>query len=870
MPFDGATTQNSPQQKGQINLAPVEPLQKLKSDDKSYECSTLNEIVREMHNEITNRNLQERREIAEAGRLMANLRSGKLIMQRDPIHGGLALLTPLPHKPRKDRHIHPLAQVNSSQLTSIWTLSRPRSRVRHFGNTNRAQIQQALIEKVINHYDAELFDELFHQQESLSMMDYGTSAIRVFYDNKLNAIKHLQPVIENTNQTVFDGYGFCQSCGFEGAPDNFTLTEDAQTTGMPQCPECKSFNVPDLVPAQMADVAQIVGVQEITQGDIGAELLSIPAVNWDMRYLIHESSFVQVRSEVPLRLIESILGIEVQAENPDTDYGLNVINALGTRGGSVDGYGRDNLYGNAEVNRKVAVMHEDYFEPEWYVGRKLDKDEITVSGETIPKGVPLEKIFPDGMCAVGFNEMQILANVSNEKRRIVGGVYHIQSFSGVGKGTQDSIEISEHLNIAHSAAIEFIKRAGAGGGIGYDKSVLTQAEAKKLLKPGGLVGVNMRGTAYTSLNDALWKIDHGELSQSNLAMIAQLSNLLNISFQTTEFTAGVADSKVDVNTLGGQQLLMAQNQQRSAAPLRIKGYTRSLIFPHVIDLFRTHSQIPRFFGTGDKFGLTKGRFISGADIPENVKCEHVPDSEIPTNSFTKRENIRQMSEQSVNFSGYPFAQFAKLDPRMAAWYANEWGAEIPMLDYENILIRCQERLDNLKEIVEQEDAISELSGFYQDPVIQAEQVVNLLDVPLALSEENHIIKAQVIGEYLDDDEVKEWSPLMRASVEALIGRHETLDVQKRTGMMAKEQQGQIGLQAQAFDAQQQMQQPLVHQQQQEQNQAMMSEGLNRVAGLIEKEDDFSREQEGKDLDLQRNLQFEKAKQKERPKPTGKK
>lgn len=853
---------------GQMNFAPVKPLQQLKDNpEKAYKSSSLAQFIRELHTDISNRHVQERRELAEMGRLMANLRSGKLIMKRDPIYGSLALLKPLPHKPRSDRHVYPLAQVNSSQLTSIWTLSRPKSVPRHFGSTNRAQIQHALLQKVVQHYDRELFDELWHQQQSLSMMDYGTSIIRVYYDDKLNAVKQLQPIIQNSTKTIFEGYGACAACGYENKAKAFMKND----TGMPQCPECGSFNIPDLVPEEMMEVAEIIGANEISQGDIGAEQLPIPACNWDMRYLAHESSYFQYRSEVPIKLVESILGIEVRQEDPLNDYGLWVINAIATRGGSMKDYGRENLYGNETDTSNVTLMDEEWYDPDWYAGVKFREDEETVSGEKIPKDTPLEEVFPDGLCVVGFNDMSVIAGIYNEKRRIVGGVYHLQSFSGVGKGTQDAVEVAEHLNIAHSAALEQIKRWGAGGGYWYDADVMTKTEAQNLLRPRGLVGLRMKGTNYNSVENAIGQLRHNEMNQSNLSMIAQLSNILNISFQTTEFTQGVANN-VNVDTATGQQMLLAQNQQRSAAPLRMKGYHYSQVAEHIVDLFREHIRIPKFFGANDKFGMTKGQFITGVDMPERVKFDFVTDSELPTNTLVKRQNAEQMLEKS-QFFGVPFAQLVQMSPRLASWWADQFQAELPLFNQHEMLIVCQERLDNLKELVQQVEQISQMSQFYPPMEEVIPQLLGGLSRPLTLSEENLAIKAEMLSEYLDDDEVKEWSPMMRAAVEALIQEHYKLDRDARFRLMSLQQEGEIGLQMQAMAAQQAAMAPMQEAQAAAAGEAGMAEQqgamLEKAGEMLAAEDDFMREQEAADNDMRRQLamkQMEKQMGLQQPQP----
>ena len=211
-----------------------------------------------------------------------------------------------------------------------------------------------------------------------------------------------------------------------------------------------------------------------------------------------------------------------------------------------------------------------------------------VSGVVIPRDVPLEQIFPKGISTIVFADGDIVPYVDGERCTLVSGVYHIQSHAGYGKGTSDAIEVSRELSEAHSAALAQIKRYGAGGGIVFDSDAVSKKEAMAAVKPGGFVPVKLNKTQHRSVDSVLRAVQLGELPQSNIHMIAQLTNLLNLSFQTTDFTQGAADSSVKVNTLGGQQLLQSQQQQRSAAPLRMKGYCRALIAEEVIELYRKH------------------------------------------------------------------------------------------------------------------------------------------------------------------------------------------------------------------------------------------------------------------------------------------
>lgn len=848
MALDGAYNSK---QGGQKNLAPVDGLRELRKNasDRIHKSSIVS-MLQEFHQETRMRNSRERQEIAETGRLMSNVRSGKLVMKRAPIHGNLTLVKPLPNQPRSDRHAYPLAQVNSERLTSAWMQSRPKYTVRTMGNAYKSQIQSNLIESVIAYYDKCLFDDYFHAQQSLQMMDYGTSIIRVSYDDRLNSISKTVPIIQNEQKTLFEGYGFCVQCGWEGTPKDFEIKGEVQ----PRCPHCGSYNVSEMIPEAVTDVANIVGTKEIHQGDLRADQLDIPACNWDMRKLVQHSDFFTYRSEVPVKLVRSLLGIDIEESGGEDDLGLSIVNAIGNRGGAAEGWGRENSYGNPDANPlKVALMDEEWYEPSWYAGTKLEKAEKTVCGESIPAGVPLEQIFPDGICAVGFCDMQIPIAIYNEKRTVISGVYHIQSHSGVGKGTQDAIEISEQLANAHSANLAVLKRYGAGGGYWYDKEVMSKKEATALTKPGSTVGIAIRGTMYNSVEQAIGQIQPKEISMSNLNMVAQLANLMNISFMTTDFTQGVADSNVNVNTLGGQQLLAAQNQERSAATVRLKAYMYARVFEEVVSLFRTHIKIPKFFGTDDKFSLTKGRYISGEDLPERVFVDAVPDSELPTNKFTKRMQAQEMAEKSQFLHPGGFAELAKLDPRMATWWAGHFDSDIPIYNEKEIMVVCQERIDNLKELAAEAEQLAQLSGAQDNGIGDA--LVDGLKRALFVNEESHAIKAQMIGEYLDDDEVAEWSPYMRAGVEALIARHYKFDRDARMQPAMLENEGQIAMQMMQMQAQAQMQSQMAQQQAQAQaaagQQAMEAEGLQKAAELAMEEDAFAREQEAEDLNFER-------------------
>ena len=200
------------------------------------------------------------------------------------------------------------------------------------------------------------------------------------------------------------------------------------------------------------------------------------------------------------------------------------------------------------------------------------------------------------------------------------------------------------------------------------------------------------------------------------------------------------------------------------------------------------------------------------------------------------------------------------EPRLAAWYAEQYQPELPIFDYPEILMRCQSRLDQVKQLAEEESAVIELSGMMPDPMMVASSIVDQVTPAIDVLEDNHPIKAEVLREFLDDDEVAEWSPIMRAAVQELINRHIRFDRDYRYGLQALEAEGQIGVQSMVNNA--------MMAGQPTQEDQMLAEGADRVAGLIEAEESFDREQEAAELDHARALELEQVKAQSKPKGKG--
>ncbi len=825
------------------NFAPVQPLTDAKNTVKRGGSSSMSAFFREIYQEIKLADSDAWREQIEMGNLISNFRAGKLIMKRDLAGSGFVFLKPLPSSSQtRDRSNYPLFPQNSETLKAKWSKARPSVIARCFGDGYKTEIQMNSVNRIVKSYFKDIFTPVYELNEAISCQDFGTYLTRFYYDDRLNQMRQLSPILKNESKVLMDGYAACYECAFEGAPQDFAETGAAY----PQCPKCGSFKTTKMIDPQMVDEQQIVGVEEISQGDITGSLLPFPACKFDCRQLAHNSSYFLYSQYIPIRLARQMFG-DIDLDHGDTnDYGLSVMESLAARGGHIEGLGESSIYNSPRAMGERAVMSEMWLSPDWYAGFELDSPEKTVSGESIPAGIPLEKIFPEKLCVVGFNDMNLQVGIYGEKPNIVGGVYFLQSFSGLGKGLSDSVDIAKDMNEIHSMAMAEIKRYGASG-VYFEKDAIAPNDVKNLFNPRKAVPVNMNGK-----DDIRKMVGQVQFSPVNPALPlyqVQLANLMNMSLLTGDFTQGMTQD-VDINTFGGQQLAHAKSEEQKGAILTMKVHHRELSAQVIIDLFRKHIKIPRFYsGNADRHSTTKGKFISGADLPDVIKFDAVPDSEIPTNSFEKRQSAKEMVKEA---GGLPvLMQMAQSDPKLTGWYADQFGVELPMLNQDEIWIVCLSRLQSIKE----------LSEMFNDP----EQILQQLEKPLYVREFGHLMKSEFLGQILDDDEVATWNPIARNTVQLLIERHRELQIESEMLDEMIKQNAMLKLQQKQMAAQQAMMQPQIDAQNaqmaQQQEQQLIGEVVGRIADEESKDAEHERTLDKSEADHARNLELEEVRAK---------
>lgn len=857
MPLDAGRTSTASY--AGVNFAPVAPLMDAKRSmaKPKDNPSSINAFFREHWQEKWSAYEEAWEEITQQGQVISLLRSGKLIMKRDLAGTGYVFLK---RQQTQDRTNYPLFAQNSEILSAKWAKVQVGVRARHFGDGYKVGLQLNQIDTMVKSYFRDIFTKEYEDREAASAQDYGTYITQFRYDHTLDQMMQIAPVIQRESKVLVPGYGACYDCGLEGHPDDFGKTGAT----MPQCPECKSFRTTNMVPDAVSEEAMITDVEQITQGDITGRLLDFPACRYDPRVFAHESSYFLYSERVPIRLLRASLGDEIDiAESDASEMCFRVMDSLAARGGNTENSGETDFFGTYDRFSKTATQRSMWLKPEEYAGFRLSKAEKTLGG-AIPANVDWAELFPKGIEIRGFDDMRLQTAIIGEKANIASQVYLYQSHSGHGKGVSDAVEVAKDLNEVFSMAMAQVKRHGAGGLAIAKNSGITPKNVKQLFKPQGAVFVETENFGY-DINKVIQKIAVDPVNAALPQTIISLTNLLNMAFMTGDFSQGTVQ-EVNIDTLGGQQLASAKAEAQKGGIWGRKTSHRIQAAEIITDIFRCHIQLPKYYANGqDNHSTIRGKFISGADLPEKIKFDAVPDSEIPENKFEKRIARQEMVEKAGGILA--LAQASAADPRMTAWYVEAFGQELPTLDHEEVQLVCLARLSN----------IHDLSEMFGDP----EQILASLDTKLRVGESGHILKSQFLQEVLDDDEIQGWNPLAQATVELLIERHLELQMEFQLRDQMRQVRAQIAVESEMAAAQQAMMQPQIDAQnaaaQEEATAGALMEVGDRVlddeadAAKTEREmavaeEDEARQNRMADRQLQRDIDLEEAKAASRPAP----
>ncbi len=678
------------------NMAPSAPLEALATRKIDREPNKLADALLKKYNQYKERDYQTYTENCDVGRMISNLRTGKLLLMRS-VRDGRYLFVKREGKFSDNKTVGGKFQFYSTKLTAEWLSSRPERDPVIPSDDDQIEEFMAGVKIVQDYYDKRFFDTNYETAECHSAQDFGTWITRFRYDPH--------------------------------------------------------------------------------RDDIICELLDFPACRWDVRFTAEESSYFIYESKCSTAVLENLLDAEIDGDGAwHEQYGLQVIEQLARTGGNVEGEGKERPYGTYDNGAKENVVSEMWLQPEAYCDIELDQSEATVAGINIPKGrTSLLDVFPTGMCVVGINGMKTIIGLyaENHKDHIVSGRYHVQSFSGVGKGISDAVDVMKELNDLHSQLLAHVK-SHAMPGFGYNSAVVTEEMARNIGKPRRNIPIDFTNApdGARSINDVVQAIMPGNPGNAAFAYKESLEGDLQMAMQVTQFSENPVLG-VQSNTATGDKIRDA-NAATILVPQHLnKADHRKRADKVIYNLFKRFCNKPKFFATRDKNGITKGRYLEGSQFSDvDIEFEIVSNSEIPVRPYAQREALAQILQFSGGMEGLLMA--AQQNPEMTGEIVQAFGAKLSIPTPKDIARVCRKRIEQAKQLLKVELTNQQLLASIGAPPVDntnlAAAVVSRLTPPISPKEPFANQKCQWYAELLDSDELQYSPPELRYVIEELIDR----------------------------------------------------------------------------------------------------
>jgi len=436
------------------------------------------------------------------------------------------------------------------------------------------------------------------------------------------------------------------------------------------------------------------------------------------------------------------------------------------------GNGKERPYGTYNETGSENIVTEMWLKPDAYCDIQLDESTKTVSGGTIPKGDSLLKTFPNGMVVVGLNNMKTIWAIHDEnvKDHIVSGLYHVQSFSGVGKGISDAVDAMKDLNDLHSQLLTHIK-THAMPGYGYNSNVVSEAQARDIGKARKNIAIDFTQApdGINDVNQLIRPLVPSNPAQAAFAYKESLENDLQFAMQVTDFTNGLPG--VDNKTATGAKIgdanaaTLLQPQHLNKADHR----KRSDVV--IYNLFKKFVDKKKFFANNAKNGITKGRYISGSDFDGvDIDFEVVANSEIPKTPFEQQEAMMQILQFTGGIGG--LIEASQMSPELTGEIVSAFGGKLSIPKKTDIARICRRRIEQVKKILEGElqtqQLMSQATAIPFDNANLASQVVSQMIPKISPQEMYAPLKAQWMAELLDSDELQYETPELRYCIEEMI------------------------------------------------------------------------------------------------------
>jgi len=163
------------------NFAPAQQLLEVTRNERIITPNALNDALLAKYNDYKQRDYAAFTENCETGRMVSNLRSGKLLLMRS-VRDGRYLFVKRDGKFSDNKTVAGKFQFYSTKLTAEWLSSRPARDPICPSDDDQIEEFISAVKIVQDYYDRKFFDTTYETRESHSAQDFGTWITRYRFD----------------------------------------------------------------------------------------------------------------------------------------------------------------------------------------------------------------------------------------------------------------------------------------------------------------------------------------------------------------------------------------------------------------------------------------------------------------------------------------------------------------------------------------------------------------------------------------------------------------------------------------------------------------------------------------------------------------
>lgn len=791
------------------NLAPLKPLLSMADTEKPVP-TYISDGIRELLSDCLRRNKDTWKEIAHTTEVTSNFIQGKQIWQPNYWNNTWTVRPIALADPNKISAINIMQFYCTSQLKMI-TQSNPD--IEPIDEFKQREYKEAvkIAKAVWNRYEEKFYTAWFNQQEALHAIVSGTYIESVSYDHLAKGAKVYKEIFGTQSIEISPGYGKCFSCTYEG-----TYSEFAPENDIPHCPECGSYEILPPEPPVTQDFESIIGVEPMQLGDLSIKLKPIQAVRFDITKRPNDSSWMIYREEMPRKKLAHIMGdINLPGAGIELDEGLRSLKAIANAGNTLAGKKQTLLPTRTEdtvIVDHFSVSAED-------IAHIIPRDEEkTVSGEII-KRERLSDQFPNGGTFLILNEKDIIGFYPDvhHSKEISAGVYHMRLESGLGRGSEDTVEVQKRFTRFDAQNVKFMESAATPAKT-YIKGAVDRNHIKQIGNPGAVIPINQEIAMALGNRPVIEQLQPGSMAAQFFSYTYDILN------QYRQLTSHATDASgafpgVDNRTATGAKLAKSNAESIFSPMLQIKSEVRVKTAHNTLCLYNEHFKgVSQYVSFGETdTGQSIGGHVKGEDINTDVQFTVVRDSEQPKTMYDRQTDFANMMMVASSAGGIQMVQ--QTDPKLYEAMLRVFDIDIDNNTYSVMADVCEDRLEEAFALQEQYLMVQQAvtSQGMEMPEIPIEGILMGLSQPIAVEEPNHLQKAKWFMDFLDTPQGFALEDTKREVVRLFVRTHFQFETMQQAAIASGFAQVQMAAQQPMMDAQAENQNQQVAQQQEAEN-----------------------------------------------------